>query len=74
MQKGKQLQEKFYPFQVNCSNFPPTPDIFFPQLALPEDNYTTEDHDVFTISGRTCIEEGNGAQVLSIILDDKNQV
>lgn len=45
-----------------------------PQQALPEDNYTTEDHDVFTISGRTCIEEGNGAQVLSIILDDKNQV
>lgn len=41
--------------------------------ALPEENYTTEDHDVFTISGRTCIEEGNGAQVLSIVLDDKNQ-
>lgn len=46
----------------------------FPQQALPEENYTTEDHDVFTISGRTCIEEGNGAQVLSIVLDDKNQV
>ncbi|XP_059200948.1 glomulin, FKBP associated protein a isoform X2 [Centropristis striata] len=41
--------------------------------ALPEDSYTSEDHDVFTIAGRTCIEEGNGAQVLSIILDEKNQ-
>ncbi|KAM7400959.1 hypothetical protein PAMA_005248 [Pampus argenteus] len=41
--------------------------------AVPVDNYTTEDHDVFTVSGRTCIEEGNSAQVLSIVLDDKNQ-
>lgn len=41
--------------------------------ALPDDGYTTEDHDVFTISGRTCIEEGNSAQVLSIVLDEKNQ-
>lgn len=48
--------------------------LYFPQQALPEENYTTEDHDVFTISGRTCIEEGNGAQVLSIVLDDRNQV
>ncbi|XP_040911200.1 glomulin, FKBP associated protein a isoform X1 [Toxotes jaculatrix] len=41
--------------------------------ALPDDKYTTEDYDVFTIAGRTCIEEGNSAQVLSIILDEKNQ-
>ncbi|TKS80073.1 Glomulin FK506-binding protein-associated protein [Collichthys lucidus] len=41
--------------------------------ALPDDSYTTEDHDVFTIAGRTCIEEGNSAQVLSIVLDEKNQ-
>ncbi|KAK5859435.1 hypothetical protein PBY51_020990 [Eleginops maclovinus] len=41
--------------------------------ALPDDRYTSEDHDVFTISGRTCIEEGNCAQVLSIVLDEKNQ-
>ncbi|CAJ1071878.1 glomulin%2C FKBP associated protein a isoform X1 [Xyrichtys novacula] len=41
--------------------------------ALPDDNYTTEDHDVFTIAGRTCIEEGHSAQVLSIVLDEKNQ-
>lgn len=41
--------------------------------ALSDDSYTTEDHDIFTISGRTCIEEGNSAQVLSIVLDEKNQ-
>uniref|UniRef100_A0A672J8M0 Glomulin, FKBP associated protein a n=1 Tax=Salarias fasciatus TaxID=181472 RepID=A0A672J8M0_SALFA len=41
--------------------------------ALPDDSYTSEDHDVFTISGRSCIEEGNTAQVLSIVLDEKNQ-
>lgn len=41
--------------------------------ALPDDSYATEDHDVFTVAGRTCIEEGNSAQVLSIILDEKNQ-
>ncbi|XP_068593671.1 glomulin, FKBP associated protein a isoform X1 [Cebidichthys violaceus] len=41
--------------------------------ALSDDSYTTEDHDVFSISGRTCIEEGNSAQVLSIVLDEKNQ-
>ncbi|KAK1878923.1 Glomulin [Dissostichus eleginoides] len=41
--------------------------------ALPDDSYTSEDHDVFTISGRTCIEEGDSAQVLSIVLDEKNQ-
>lgn len=41
--------------------------------ALPNDSYTSEDHDVFTIAGRSCIEEGNSAQVLSIVLDEKNQ-
>ncbi|XP_044076276.1 glomulin, FKBP associated protein a [Siniperca chuatsi] len=41
--------------------------------ALPDDSYTSEDHDVFTIAGRTCIEEGDSAQVLSIVLDEKNQ-
>lgn len=41
--------------------------------ALSDNCYTTEDHDIFTISGRTCIEEGNSAQVLSIVLDEKNQ-
>lgn len=79
MQNRKQHQKKLWielsHLQVNCCNFPFIPVTFhFPQQALPEENYTTEDHDVFTISGRTCIEEGNGAQVLSIVLDDKNQV
>ncbi|XP_068196980.1 glomulin, FKBP associated protein a [Antennarius striatus] len=41
--------------------------------ALPDDSYTTEDHDVFMIAGRTCIEEGDITQVLSIVLDEKNQ-
>uniref|UniRef100_A0A3Q2CFK0 Glomulin, FKBP associated protein b n=1 Tax=Cyprinodon variegatus TaxID=28743 RepID=A0A3Q2CFK0_CYPVA len=41
--------------------------------ALPDDSYTSEDHDVFAIAGRTCIEEGNSPQVLSIVLDERNQ-
>ncbi|XP_040027655.1 glomulin, FKBP associated protein a [Gasterosteus aculeatus] len=41
--------------------------------ALSDDSYTPEDHDVFSVSGRTCIEEGNSAQVLSLVLDEKNQ-
>lgn len=48
--------------------------LFLTQQALPDDSYTSEDHSVFTTAGRTCIEEGNGAQVLSIVLDEKNQV
>uniref|UniRef100_A0A8C3G3Z1 Glomulin, FKBP associated protein a n=1 Tax=Cyclopterus lumpus TaxID=8103 RepID=A0A8C3G3Z1_CYCLU len=41
--------------------------------ALSDDSYTTEDHDVFSVCGRTCIEEGDSVQVLSIVLDEKNQ-
>ncbi|KAK2895493.1 glomulin, FKBP associated protein a [Channa argus] len=41
--------------------------------GLPDDNYTSEDHDIFTIAGRSCIEEGNSVQILSIVLDEKNQ-
>ncbi|KAM9789535.1 glomulin, FKBP associated protein a [Neosynchiropus ocellatus] len=41
--------------------------------ALPEDGYTPDDYDLFVIAGRSCIEEGSSAQVLSIVLDDKNQ-
>ncbi|XP_061151268.1 glomulin, FKBP associated protein a isoform X1 [Syngnathus typhle] len=41
--------------------------------ALPCDSYTTEDHSIFLTAGRSCIEEGNCAQVLSIVLDDTNQ-
>ncbi|KAM3865990.1 glomulin, FKBP associated protein a [Diretmus argenteus] len=41
--------------------------------AVQDDSYTSEDYDVFTIAGRTCIEEGNSAQVLSIVVDEKNK-
>lgn len=41
--------------------------------GIPESSYTTEDHDVFTVSGRSCIEEGHSLQLLSIVLDEKNQ-
>uniref|UniRef100_A0A3B4AAA2 Uncharacterized protein n=1 Tax=Periophthalmus magnuspinnatus TaxID=409849 RepID=A0A3B4AAA2_9GOBI len=41
--------------------------------ALPENSYTSEDYDLFTVAGRTCIEEGNSLQLLSIVLDEKNQ-
>ncbi|KAM9719740.1 glomulin, FKBP associated protein a [Menidia menidia] len=41
--------------------------------GVADDRYSTEDHDGFTIAGRTCIEEGNSAQVLSLVLDEKNR-
>nr|XP_057922091.1 glomulin-like [Doryrhamphus excisus]XP_057922092.1 glomulin-like [Doryrhamphus excisus] len=41
--------------------------------ALSADKYSTEDHEVFMTAGHACIKAGNGAQVLSIVLDDKNQ-
>lgn len=41
--------------------------------AVSENSYTPEDHDLFTFSGRACIEEGNSLQLLSIVLDEKNQ-
>ncbi|KAL0966695.1 hypothetical protein UPYG_G00298550 [Umbra pygmaea] len=41
--------------------------------AIRDDNYTTEDYDSFLIAGRTCIEEGDSAQVLSIVVDEENK-
>ncbi|XP_028328692.1 glomulin, FKBP associated protein a [Gouania willdenowi] len=41
--------------------------------TVSDDGYSSEDHDVFTIAGRSCIEAGDSAQVLSIVLDEKNQ-
>uniref|UniRef100_A0A3Q3IFR2 Glomulin, FKBP associated protein a n=1 Tax=Monopterus albus TaxID=43700 RepID=A0A3Q3IFR2_MONAL len=38
-----------------------------------KESYSSEDHSVFSIAGRSCIEEGNSVQVLSIVLDEKNQ-
>lgn len=58
----------FYSFKSLCLS------CLLLQQAQAYDSYTAEDHDVFMIAGRTCIEEGNGAQVLSIVLDEKNQV
>uniref|UniRef100_A0A3Q1K692 Glomulin, FKBP associated protein a n=1 Tax=Anabas testudineus TaxID=64144 RepID=A0A3Q1K692_ANATE len=42
--------------------------------GLPDDSYTSEDHNIFTVAGRSCIEKGDSVQVLSIVLDEKNQV
>ncbi|KAK2822172.1 hypothetical protein Q5P01_022237 [Channa striata] len=39
----------------------------------PSDTYTSGDHNIFMIAGRSCIEEGNSVQILSIVLDEKNQ-
>uniref|UniRef100_A0A3B3DNA0 Glomulin, FKBP associated protein a n=1 Tax=Oryzias melastigma TaxID=30732 RepID=A0A3B3DNA0_ORYME len=41
--------------------------------ALPESSYTAEHHDAFTAAGRACIQEGHCTNVLSILLDEKNQ-
>uniref|UniRef100_A0AAQ6IPN6 Glomulin, FKBP associated protein a n=1 Tax=Anabas testudineus TaxID=64144 RepID=A0AAQ6IPN6_ANATE len=41
--------------------------------GLPDDSYTSEDHNIFTVAGRSCIEKGDSVQVLSIVLDEKNQ-
>uniref|UniRef100_A0A3P9K218 Glomulin, FKBP associated protein a n=1 Tax=Oryzias latipes TaxID=8090 RepID=A0A3P9K218_ORYLA len=41
--------------------------------ALPESRYTAEHHDSFTAAGRACIQEGHCTDVLSILLDEKNQ-
>uniref|UniRef100_A0A8C7UDU3 Glomulin, FKBP associated protein a n=1 Tax=Oncorhynchus mykiss TaxID=8022 RepID=A0A8C7UDU3_ONCMY len=41
--------------------------------AIQDDNYTTEDYSVFQIAGRTCLEDGESAQVLSIVLDEENK-
>ncbi|XP_038820154.1 glomulin, FKBP associated protein a isoform X2 [Salvelinus namaycush] len=41
--------------------------------AIQDDNYTTEDYSVFQIAGRTCIEDGESAQVLSIVVDEENK-
>ncbi|CAL8281201.1 unnamed protein product [Lota lota] len=41
--------------------------------AVQDDKYSPEDYDVFTMAGRACIEEGHSAQVLSILVDEKNQ-
>ncbi|CAL8346097.1 unnamed protein product [Merluccius merluccius] len=41
--------------------------------GVQDDKYSPEDYDVFTVAGRAGIEEGHSAQVLSILVDEKNQ-
>ncbi|KAL2078503.1 hypothetical protein ACEWY4_026188 [Coilia grayii] len=40
---------------------------------IENDSYTSEDYDSFQSAAQKCIEEGHSAQVLSIIIDDKNK-
>ncbi|KAG5286875.1 hypothetical protein AALO_G00019720 [Alosa alosa] len=41
--------------------------------TIENDLYTPEDYDLFQSSARKCIEDGDIAQVLSIIVDEKNK-
>ncbi|XP_062843479.1 glomulin, FKBP associated protein a [Trichomycterus rosablanca] len=41
--------------------------------AVQDENYSPVDFDVFQTAGRTCIEQGYGADVLSIVVDEKNK-
>lgn len=40
--------------------------------AIKDEGFSPEDYDLFFTAGRTCIEQGNSAQVLSILVDEKN--
>uniref|UniRef100_A0AAR2JJ46 Glomulin, FKBP associated protein a n=1 Tax=Pygocentrus nattereri TaxID=42514 RepID=A0AAR2JJ46_PYGNA len=40
--------------------------------TIQDENFSPVDFDLFQSAGKTCIEQGDGAQVLSIIIDDKN--
>lgn len=44
------------------------------QQTIQNDLYTPEDYDLFQSFAQKCIEEGDIAQVLSIIVDEKNKV
>ncbi|XP_056328971.1 glomulin, FKBP associated protein a [Danio aesculapii] len=41
--------------------------------TVKDESFSPEDYDLFTAAGRTCIEQGDSAQVLSILVDEKNQ-
>ncbi|KAI7810164.1 glomulin, FKBP associated protein a isoform X1 [Triplophysa rosa] len=41
--------------------------------AIKDESFPPEDYDVFLTAGRTCIEQGDSAQVLSILVDEKNK-
>uniref|UniRef100_A0A8C1BSH6 Glomulin, FKBP associated protein a n=1 Tax=Cyprinus carpio carpio TaxID=630221 RepID=A0A8C1BSH6_CYPCA len=41
--------------------------------AIKDEGFSPEDYDLFFTAGRTCLEQGNSAQVLSILVDEKNK-
>ncbi|XP_051985176.1 glomulin, FKBP associated protein a [Xyrauchen texanus] len=41
--------------------------------AIKDESFSPEDYNVFLTAGRTCIEQGDSAQVLSILVDEKNK-
>lgn len=41
--------------------------------AIKDESFSPEDYDLFLTAGRTCIEQGDSAQVLSILVDEKNE-
>uniref|UniRef100_A0A9J8B128 Glomulin, FKBP associated protein a n=1 Tax=Cyprinus carpio carpio TaxID=630221 RepID=A0A9J8B128_CYPCA len=42
--------------------------------AIKDEGFSPEDYDLFFTAGRTCLEQGNSAQVLSILVDEKNKI
>ncbi|XP_026887564.1 glomulin, FKBP associated protein a [Electrophorus electricus] len=41
--------------------------------AIQDGNFSSADFDLFQTVGQTCIEQGDSAQVLSIVIDEKNK-
>ncbi|XP_066508152.1 glomulin-like [Hoplias malabaricus] len=41
--------------------------------AVQNENFSPADFDLFQTSGKNCIEQGDSAQVLSIVIDEKNK-
>uniref|UniRef100_A0A8C2GQ10 Glomulin, FKBP associated protein a n=1 Tax=Cyprinus carpio TaxID=7962 RepID=A0A8C2GQ10_CYPCA len=42
-------------------------------VTIKDEGFSPEDYDLFFTAGRTCLEQGNSAQVLSILVDEKNK-
>ncbi|XP_072524625.1 glomulin, FKBP associated protein a [Salminus brasiliensis] len=41
--------------------------------AIQDEKFSPDDFDLFQSAGKTCIEQGHGAQVLSIVVDERNK-
>uniref|UniRef100_A0A8B9L5J0 Uncharacterized protein n=1 Tax=Astyanax mexicanus TaxID=7994 RepID=A0A8B9L5J0_ASTMX len=41
--------------------------------AVQDEKFSPADFDLFQTAGKTCIEQGDSAQVLSIIVDERNK-